>query len=476
MLLNTTRTDRSTPGPIVVPDQNRVDREDNDLKLESDFLKLGLFSLRRQGVQLNLGLFSGTVLALLFTVLVYFAFQNVDTDDSSLESWRNILLAVGILATVVGILTIVRALTTGVRAVAMEVWIRRMGQGDLDYKVELEGHDEITAIAESLEELRQRSIKVVRLNLVEKLAQDLESKNGELEDVLSQLRSAQDQIVTRQKLAELGELAAGVAHEIKNPLNFVRNFAEATDDLIAELKESIQQLDEDEREEIVEIINDIAENLARVETHASRADRIVEDMLNLGGHGGNFQPTDLNELLSYSAELAYNGSKTMHSDLELIIEEDLDADVGEVSVIAEDVGRVILNIVNNSCYATDERRLALGGERSTYSPRVWLKTERKDDIVEIRIRDNGTGIEPDIVNKIFNPFFTTKPTDKGTGLGLSIANDIIREHGGSIEPKSQVGDFTEMIVALPISKPDEASAESDRDAETEEMVAKVRTI
>ena len=445
------------------------------MKLESDFLKLGLFSLRRQGVQLNLGLVAGASLALLFTVLVYFAFQNIEADNSGLASWRNVLLAVGTLATVVGILTIVRALTTGVRAVAMEVWIRRMGQGDLDYKVELEGNDEITAIAESLEELRQRSIRVVRLNLVEKLAQDLESKNAELEDVLGQLRSAQDQIVTRQKLSELGELAAGVAHEIKNPLNFVRNFAEATDDLIADLKESIQRLDHDERAAIVEMIDDIAENLARVESHATRADRIVDDMLNLGGHGGNFQPTDLNELLSYSAELAYHGSKTMHPDLELTIEEDLDADVGEVSVVAEDVGRVILNIVNNSCYAADEQRLAHGGESATYSPTIWLKTERKDDGIEIRVRDNGTGIDPDVVNKIFNPFFTTKPTDKGTGLGLSIANDIIRQHGGSIEPKSQVGEFTEMIVSLPVSTSDETGTESNRDLETEEVGAEPET-
>ena len=159
-----------------------------------------------------------------------------------------------------------------------------------------QGNDEITAIAESLEELRQRSIRVVRLNLVEKLAHDLESKNTELEDVLDQLRNAQDQIITRQKLAELGELAAGVAHEIRNPLNFVRNFAEATDDLIVELKDSIQQMDADEREEIAEIIDDIATNLGRVEAHALRADRIVNDMLKLGEHGGNFEPTDLNEL------------------------------------------------------------------------------------------------------------------------------------------------------------------------------------
>ena len=419
------------------------------MKLESDFLKLGLFSLRRQGVQLNLGLIAGTFLALLFTVLVFLAFRGVD-GETGLSTWRNVLLAVGILATAVGVLTIVRALTTGVLAVAMEVWIRRMGQGDLDYRVELKGNNEIAAIAESLEELRQRSIRVIRLNLVEELARDLESKNAELEDVLDQLRGAQDQIVTRRKLAELGELAAGVAHEIKNPLNFMRNFAEATDDLLVELKESIDGLDQSDREEVSEIVEEISQNLIRIEAHGTRADRIVNDMLSLGGGGGNFESTDINEIVSFFATLAYNGSKAIHPELQLVIQEDLDPNAGDITVIAEDIGRVVLNMTNNSCYATDEKRLTLGDGHDDYLPMVWLETERKQDSLEIRVRDNGTGIDPEIIDKIFNPFFTTKPTDKGTGLGLSLANDIVREHGGTIEPKTQFGDFTEMVVSIPI--------------------------
>ena len=419
------------------------------MKLESDFLKLGLFSLRRQGVQLNLGLIAGTFLALLFTVLVFLAFRGVD-GETGLSTWRNVLLAVGILATAVGVLTIVRALTTGVLAVAMEVWIRRMGQGDLDYRVELKGNNEIAAIAESLEELRQRSIRVIRLNLVEELARDLESKNAELEDVLDQLRGAQDQIVTRRKLAELGELAAGVAHEIKNPLNFMRNFAEATDDLLVELKESIDGLDQSDREEVSEIVEEISQNLIRIEAHGTRADRIVNDMLSLGGGGGNFESTDINEIVSFFATLAYNGSKAIHPELQLVIQEDLDPNAGDITVIAEDIGRVVLNMTNNSCYATDEKRLTLGDGHDDYLPMVWLETERKQDCLEIRVRDNGTGIDPEIIDKIFNPFFTTKPTDKGTGLGLSLANDIVREHGGTIEPKTQLGEFTEMVVSIPI--------------------------
>ena len=185
-----------------------------------------------------------------------------------------------------------------------------MGVADFDYKVPIEGEDEITAIADSLEELRQRSIRVVRLNLVEKLASDRQAKNDELEEVLAQLLQAQDQIVTRQGLAELGELTAGVAHEIKNPLNFMRNFSEATDELLVELKVAIPELDDEDRMSVGPRVDDIAANLTRIEAHSMRADRIVNDMPSLGGGGGMLpESTDINEIVSLFASLAYNGSK-----------------------------------------------------------------------------------------------------------------------------------------------------------------------
>ena len=439
----------------------------------ADTAALSLFSLRRKGVQMVLTMMLGTALSLLIIFLLLFAFNRVEGTvesdltrlamtgdvpagaiDRSLQEmayWRNILIVVAVLIASLGIYLMVSALMSGTRTIALELWTRRMAQGDLEHKVPMEGNDEIAATARALEELRQRSIRVVKLNLVEKLANDLQAKNTELESVLAQLQRAQDQIVTRQKLAELGELAAGVAHEIKNPLNFMRNFAEATDELLVELREGIESLDKADREDIVEIVEDISENLMRIEAHGVRADRIVSDMLLLGGGGGNFEPTDINEIVSYFASLAYNGSKAMHPELQVVVQEDLDPNAGEITVIAEDLGRVVLNMVNNSCYATDEKRLVLGDGQDDYLPMVWLETERKQDSFEIRVRDNGTGIDPEIIDKIFNPFFTTKPTDKGTGLGLSLANDIVREHGGTIEPKSQLGEFAEMVVSVPIN-------------------------
>ena len=297
---------------------------------------------------------------------------------------------------------------------------------------------------------------MVRLNLVEKLSQDLQAKNEELEGVLQELRRTQDQIVQRQKLAELGELTAGVAHEIRNPLNFIKNFSEASGELLQELNETVEEnanrLSDEARELIEEISADLAANIERILSHGARADRIIRDMLRLGRGSVEFQSVNINDLLTERAMLAYRSARSAEPDFPLDIREELDPNAGEVSVIPEDMARVFLNIVGNSCYATAEKRqtLAQSGYNS-YMPTVWLKTKRNADAVEIRIRDNGDGIPPDVLEKIFNPFFTTKPTDKGTGLGLSLSNDIVREHGGAITALSEPGEYTEMIISIPTS-------------------------
>ena len=333
--------------------------------------------------------------------------------------------------------------------------MRGMASGDLESGVEVGGSDEIADMAAALEVFRRHALEVQRLNLVEKLAEELQDKNEELETVLTDLRRAQDQIVMREKLAALGELTAGVAHEIRNPLNFVKNFSEASEDLLAELKETLEesagQLAQEQQALVSDISGELVSNLERIRTHGERADRIVHDMLMMGRGSGEYQLTDLNRLLDQNTRLAFHSARALDPDFQLSIQEDMEPDVGEISVVPQDLGRVFLNMVANACDATAEKR-SMDQPGQTYEPTLWLATRRNEDGVEIRVKDNGNGIPADVVDKIFNPFFTTKPTDKGTGLGLAISNDIVRQHGGAIRVNTRPGEFTEMIIQLP-SKP-----------------------
>ena len=341
----------------------------------------------------------------------------------------------------------------------LSVWMRRMAGGDLEARVDIGGRDEVAEMAAALEVFRLHAIEIQRLNLVEQLAEELQGKNTELEAVLGQLRHAQDQIVAQEKLAALGELTAGVAHEIRNPLNFVKNFSESSGELLAELQEILTeeavQLSEEQRNLVDEIAKDLSGNLERIRMHGERADRIVHDMLQMGRGSGGRQPTDINNLLDEHSRLAYHSARATDNEFQLNLKQDFDPNMGEVEVIPQDLGRVFLNMVSNACYATDERRRAIaeGGDTEPYEPTIFLTTRRREDSVEVRIKDNGMGIPADIVDKIFNPFFTTKPPDQGTGLGLAMSSDIVRGHGGSIRVESEPGQFTEMIIELPLEPP-----------------------
>ncbi len=337
------------------------------------------------------------------------------------------------------------------RLAMLSAWMRRMAGGDLEAKVEIGGRDEVADMAAALEIFRRQALEAQRLNLVEKLAEELRGKNAELETVLADLRRAQDQIVMREKLAALGELTAGVAHEIKNPLNFVKNFSEVSSELLEELQEIVRQqterrLTEDQQEEVNEICTDLAENLDCIRGHGERANRIVQDMLRMGRDSGRRMDTDINTLVKDNALLAFHSARATDSNFILDIQEDFDPQVGAVEVAPQEIGRVVLNMVSNACHATDDKRRAA---ETPYRPVLLLKTRRVGDRVEIRVRDNGNGIPPEAIDKIFNPFFTTKPTDRGTGLGLSMSNDIVRKHGGAMRAESEPGSFTEMIVDLP---------------------------
>ena len=334
----------------------------------------------------------------------------------------------------------------------LSAWMRRMANGDLESYEEISGRDEVAEMAAALEVFRRHALEVQRLNLVEKLATELQDKNDELEVAMGDLHKAQDQIVTREKLAALGQLTAGVAHEIRNPLNFIKNFSESSEELLTEFQEVLDEdgvtMTDDQRGLLGDISQDLTGNLERIRSHSERANRIVQDMLAMGRSSSQVQSVPLNSLIEQHAGLAYHSARATNPDFNLTIHSDYDPAVGELEVIPHDLGRVFLNMVSNACYATNERRES-GGDRG-YVPSLWLGSKRLEDRVQVTIRDNGVGIPQEAVDKIFNPFFTTKPTDQGTGLGLALSSDIVRQHGGSISVDTAVNDFTEMTIELPL--------------------------
>ena len=384
---------------------------------------------------------------------------------------RIFLLAISALS-IVGAFLIAWLLVGKVLLTRIEMlaeWMRRMAGGDLEARVEVGGNDEVAEMAAALEIFRRHALEVQRLNLVEKLAEDLQGKNTELEQAMIDLRLAQDQVVAQQKLASLGELTAGVAHEIRNPLNFVKNFSESSAELLTEMQETLEEggddLNEEQRNLIREISGDLHDNLERIRNHGDRANRIVHDMLMMSRGSGEFQPADINNLLDEHARLAYHSARATDPNFQLDLRQDLDPELGELEVIPQDLGRVFLNIVSNACYATNEKQIAARQNGEDYYPTLNLTTRRDEGRVEISIRDNGNGMPPEVVEKIFNPFFTTKPTDQGTGLGLAISNDIIRQHGGAIRVNTEPGEFTEMLVELPLTRLASTLSEAERETE-----------
>ena len=362
------------------------------------------------------------------------------------------------------------------RLATLSAWMRRMASGDLEARVEMKGRDEVANMAAALEVFRQHALEVQRLNLVEELANELQGKNVQLESALSDLSRAQDQIVMREKLAALGELTAGVAHEIRNPLNFVKNFSEVSSELLEELHEVLDEaggsIPQNKRDEILDISTDLSSNLERIGSHTARANRIVHDMLMMSRDTAEWQVVDINNLVDEYSRLAFHSARATDPDFQLDLQVSLGESVGQLEAIPQDLGRVFLNIVSNAGYATDEKRkeiLRTGG--SGYMPTVWVGTTRDEENITIQIRDNANGMPPDVVEKIFNPFFTTKPTGQGTGLGLAISNDIIRAHGGSITVESSPGEGTEMKVLLPLANPARAAETAGQDGKSAEVNA-----
>ena len=284
-----------------------------------------------------------------------------------------------------------------------------------------------------------------------RLYENVEARTRELATSLEDLRSTQDRLVQTQKLASLGQLTAGIAHEIKNPLNFVNNFSGVSTELIDELQEALKDvsLDEKRRIEIAELMDTLRGNLDKVVQHGKRADAIVKNMLLHSREGsGEHRVVDINALVEESLNLAYHGARAEKQGFNITMERSLDPAAGEVDLFPQDITRVLLNLISNGFYAATKRKTQ--ADHDGYEPTLAASTRSLGDQVEIRIRDNGTGIPPEVKEKMFNPFFTTKPAGEGTGLGLSISHDIIvKQHGGAIEVDTQPGEYTEFRIVLP---------------------------
>ena len=283
-----------------------------------------------------------------------------------------------------------------------------------------------------------------------RLFESVEARTRELAKSLEDLRNTQDRLVQTQKLASLGQLTAGIAHEIKNPLNFVNNFSGISVELITELQESLADLSlgEKRRAEITELMDTLRGNLDKIVQHGKRADGIVKNMLLHSREGsGEHRSVDINALVEEGLNLAYHGARAEKQGFNVTLERSFDPTAGQADVFPQDITRVLLNLILNGFYAAATRKAQAG---PGFEPTLAAATRSLGDRVEIRIRDNGTGIPPEVKEKIFNPFFTTKPAGEGTGLGLSISHDIVvKQHGGSIEVDTRPGEFTEIRIILP---------------------------
>jgi signal transduction histidine kinase len=274
---------------------------------------------------------------------------------------------------------------------------------------------------------------------------NLLSQKEKLQQTLDQLKSTQSQLVQAEKMASLGELTAGIAHEIQNPLNFVNNFSEVSTELVDEMKSEIKKGNYDE---VNVIADDVKQNLEKINHHGTRAADIVKGMLQHSrSSSGVKEPTDINALADEYLRLAYHGLKAKDIDFNANMKTDLDESIDKIKIIPQDIGRVILNLITNAFYAVNEKSKQGIAE---YEPTVSVVTKKVNHQVEIRVTDNGNGIPPNILDKIFQPFFTTKPTGQGTGLGLSLSYDIVKAHGGELMVESKEGAGSEFLIQLPI--------------------------
>jgi signal transduction histidine kinase len=272
----------------------------------------------------------------------------------------------------------------------------------------------------------------------------LSEQKSRIEEALKELKSTQTQLVQREKMASLGELTAGIAHEIQNPLNFVNNFSDVNKELLIELKDEMSKGNIDDAKTIAD---DVIMNEEKINHHGKRADAIVKSMLQHSrSSSGKKEPADINGLADEYLRLAYHGLRAKDKSFNAKFETEFDNNIGKINIISQDIGRVLVNLINNAFYAVSERKKQ---ESNGYEPTVTVYTKKIDDKIEIKVKDNGNGIPQKVLDKIFQPFFTTKPTGQGTGLGLSLSYDIVKAHSGEIKVNTKEREGTEFTIVLP---------------------------
>lgn len=315
----------------------------------------------------------------------------------------------------------------------------------------LQYHKNLQALYEAQQQnLTQQNILLEQR--VQQRTEELSFQKDELQKSLQELKLTQLQLVQKEKMASLGELTAGIAHEIQNPLNFVNNFSELSVEMLDDLE---RELKDGKSEDAIAIVDDIKQNLQKINHHGRRADSIVKGMLEHSRvNTGQKEQTDLNVLVDESLRLSYHGLRAKDKSFNATFKTDFDETIGQIAVIPQDISRVLLNLLNNAFYSVNEKKKRQGDQ---YQPTVSVSTKKLapglgSAGVAICVKDNGLGIPKKILDKVFQPFFTTKPTGEGTGLGLSLSYDIIKAHAGELKVDTKEGEFAEFIIELPIKK------------------------
>jgi len=411
-----------------------------------------------------------------WSVGIVFPVDEFMADAYKLYRTLIVLTALGLLVIFIVILLISRSITGSLRRLTTAA--EKFAEGDFNVALPvIKSKDEIgrlntafiymqKTLAETIRNLQKTSdeLRISHEQLeeysrtleqkVDERTVELKAKHQELDAAFQRLKAAQAQLIQSEKMASLGQLTAGIAHEIKNPLNFINNFSELSVDLVQEIIQETDKLTsclgEKEADYIKSILNDIEGNVKKIHEHGKRADSIIRGMLlHSRGKSGERMPTDINALLAEYVNLGYHGMRATDSSFNIKIESDYDPDLKPVNVIPQDLSRVFLNMINNACYSTHQKKKE---HLDAYFPILKVSTKDLDSKVEIRIWDNGKGMPKAVLEKVFNPFFTTKPAGSGTGLGLSISFDIVvQEHQGQIVVDSKEGEYAEFIITIPKS-------------------------